>query len=457
MNLKKLQAAIQGKVFSDEETLQEVAYDFGHMTVKMPKAVVVPASSQDVQSVIRLACQEGWSVTPRGAGHSQGGQSLSDGGILLDLSELNELGQFEADSLWAEAGCQWNDVVQKTLERGLVPPVLTSNLNVTIGGTLSSGGFGATSHHHGDQSDHIEELEVVTGEGHLVRCSPAENPELFSSSLAGLGQFSIITRARLKLRTSSERVRTYFLLYDRLDHLMADQEVLIKGDRFQFLQAWCSPCLQGFQHEGEIRIPITEWFFPLHLSVEYGGTAPWDEAKLEGLRFYRRIHVEDSSFAEFLQRPEPVFSQWRQSGAWNLAHPWMEILLPWKKAAAYIAGVLKSIPPAVLPGGQVILWPYRRRRAQASLLQEPPGDLIMGFGVQPSVSRQSLPMTLALLNKASQIGMDLGGKRILTGWIGFDQAQWQSHFGASWFRIRECKRFYDPHNILNPGFIPFEL
>lgn len=455
MKVQQLKGEIEGQVFDDEETLQQVQTDFGRIVQKTPRLVVLPASPQDVQKVVRMAWQEGWPVATRGAAHSQSGQSLSQDGILIDMSGLNRVEKVEGDSVWAEAGVQWSELVEKLGPAGLVPPVLTNNLNVTVGGTLAMAGLGVASHRYGTQADNIEELEVVTGEGHLVRCSPSENRDLFDCTRCGLGQFALITRARLKLRRFAPRVRTFFLLYDNLEVLLRDQQQLMAEGRFDFIESWCVPCPQGLRQWGESRVPFAEWFYPLHLTLEYADEAPGEEISLAGLNYYRKVHVEDLSFLEFGRRLEPVFALWKQSGAWELAHPWMECILPWEAAPSYIQGVLKNFPPNLLMGGHVLLWPCRGETSRAPLFKHPGGEFVMGFGILPAVPRQWLPLALALLNKASDLCMQVGGKRYLSGWIDFDVTRWKSHFGETWSRVLEWKRFYDPKGILNPGFIKY--
>lgn len=456
MNVERLKGLVQGQVFEDEETLQEVQTDFGRILQKTPRLVVVPASPEDVQHVVRFAEEDGCAVSTRGASHSQSGQSLNQDGILLDMSGLNRVEKMEGDSVWVQAGIEWGTLVETCAEAGRVPPVLTNNLNVTVGGTLSMAGLGISSHRYGTQADNVEELEVVTGEGHLVRCSPAENRELFDCTRCGLGQFSIITRARLRLRRFRPRVRTYYLLYDNLGEMMKDQERVISDERFHYIESWCAPCPQGFRQLGEAKIPFAEWFYPMHVTVEYGETAPSDEAKLQGLRFYRKVHQQDTTFLDFAKRLEPVFALWKQTGAWNFAHPWMEVVLPWNSAAPYIEGVLKSFPPHFLVGGHVLLWPCRGTTSDAPLFKRPGGDFVMGFGILPAVPKPWLPMVLNLLNRASDLSMQVGGKRYLSGWIEFDQARWKTHFGDTWEKLLAWKRFYDPKGILNPGFIGYE-
>lgn len=49
----------------------------------------------------------------------------------------------------------------------------------------------------------------MTGKGELLTCSPTKNPELFYSVLGGLGQFGIITRARIALAPTPTKVSLF--------------------------------------------------------------------------------------------------------------------------------------------------------------------------------------------------------------------------------------------------------
>jgi cytokinin dehydrogenase len=57
---------------------------------------------------------------------------------------------------------------------------------------------------------------------------------------------------------------------------------------------------------------------------------------------------------------------------------------------------------------------------------------------------------------ASQTSMMLGAKRYLSGWINFDHTAWKTHYGDQWAAVVAAKRKFDPHGILNPGFIKYE-
>ena len=157
--------------------------------------------------------------------------------------------------------------------------------------------------------------------------------------------------------------------------------------------------------------------------------------------------------AQFVDRQAPVFEQWRQSGAWKQAHPWMEVLLPWKEAAGYVDGILSNLPPDFVAGGRSTLWTLTRNPSPP-MFKRPRGERVMGFGVLCAVPRPALERTLPVLRKASDLAIQVGGKRYLSSWVDFNHDQWVDHFGATWETVLKRKSFFDPKSILNPGFMP---
>jgi hypothetical protein len=53
---------------------------------------------------------------------------------------------------------------------------------------------------------HVRCASQLAGKGEVVTCSETENPDLFFGVLGGLGQFGIITRARIALERAPQRV-----------------------------------------------------------------------------------------------------------------------------------------------------------------------------------------------------------------------------------------------------------
>jgi cytokinin dehydrogenase len=454
--IEELAKEVAGQVLTDEAARRTVATDFGRIVEREPQAVVRPASTQDVAQVVRFAGRHSLTVSTRGAGHSQSGQSLSDH-IVLHMTSMNKVGPLDEDqgSVVCQAGVSWRALLEYLATKQFSPPVLTNNLDVTVGGTLSTAGLGVASWRYGTQADNSLELEVVSGAGDILRCSTEQNPSLFHAVRAGMGQFGVITEATLRVRRHKPRVRSFYLLYDELDKLLGDLKALMVEERFDYLESWCVPCAQGFKVVGGQRQPFAKWFFPLHASLEMEGEPPEAAKALQGLGFYKHVHTEDSSIGDFFARLDPLFALWKKGGYWEYAHPWMECILPWGSASFYISQVLANMPPQAIVGGHILLWPARGTVSSMPYFMRPNDEFLMGFGILPAYPKQILAEALPKLNMASQGAIMMGGKRYLSGFVAFDPAQWASHYGAAWPTILELKKRYDPQGILNPGFVNY--
>ena len=451
----ELAREISGDVLTDEATRAAAATDFGRVIVRHPQVVVRPSSTEDVAKVVRFAGRNSLTLATRGGGHSQTGQSLSDQ-IVLDMTTLNQVTRVQNGAVTVQAGIKWRALVEQLSPLQLSPPVLTNNLDVTAGGTLSMAGLGVASWRHGTQADNCLELEVVTGAGEIVRCSPDQNRDLFDVARCGAGQFGVITEAVLKVRRHAPRFRSFYLLYDDFASLLDDLKSVMNDSRFDYLESWCVPCPQGFRNVGGLRQPFAQWFFPLHATVEVENGAAGEADKLAGLKFYKHVHTEEGEIADYFTRLDNLFALWKRAGFWDFAHPWMECVLPWQTTAMFISQVLANLPPQALIGGHILLWPARGTASSTPLFMRPQSDFLMGFGVLPAVAPAFLKDVLPRMNLASQGSSVMGGKRYLSGWINFDHTAWKAHYGEQWSAVVAAKRKFDPQGILNPGFVKFE-
>jgi len=452
----------------EDEARHRYATDFGRWTTKTPGAVARPRTTEEVADLVRWCRQHGVTITPRAQGHSQSGQSTNEGGVLLDVTGMNEIFSIDGETELADVqgGVVWRDLVAATTAQGLVPRVLTNNLGVCVAGTVSVAGIGVASFRYGLQADNVAELEVVTGTGEVVTCSREKNRDLFDVVRCGFGQFGIITRAKVMLRHCKSRVRMYHLLYDDLGAFMRDAEAIMDpaSEKYHSLESRSAPCAVFTKRIGD-GIKLAEgmqlyayWLYPLFLTVEYEpGDTIDDEAFLSGLHPYKRLETVEYSQNEFCNRLEPIFELWQRAGAWEMAHPWMEVILPWDKAQEYIELAQSSLPPQALgAGGHVLLWPAFTGTSDAPLFMHPAGQFVMGWGILPAVPEKFLAQALASLEMASELAIAFGGKRYLSGYITFDNPErWAAHFGDQWPRVVEAKRRFDPDSILAPGFIQY--
>lgn len=455
--VRALAERVRGPVTEGAAAPAEFRSNFGHIVDATPRVLVRPSSVDDVIEAVRFARAEGLHVATRGAAHSQSHLGVSDGGILLDMTSLCRCLRVDGDALTldVEGGAIWRDVVAATISELLIPPVLTNNLNVTVGGTLSIAGIGVASFRHGTQGDQVAELDVVTGEGELVTCAPDRDPDLYWSVISGLGQVGVIVRARLRLRRAKPMTRTYYLLYDDTARFFQDSKRAMDDGRWDHIESWISPCPQGTKPVNGRRQVFARWFYPSHLTVEFEpGAPPDDRAMLDGYRPYEMLYTDDLPILDFLDRLAPVFDLWKRGGTWEHVHPWMETVLPWETAPAMIEALMPDLPPSILVGGHVLLWPAKGNSSRSRLFMRPPGEDLMGFGLLPAVPTRFWEEAKPMLDMASRLSVAMGGKRYLSGYVAFTTEEWREHFGPMWEPFVAAKRRWDPDGVLNPGFVP---
>jgi cytokinin dehydrogenase len=209
--------SIELTMVADDAAECAAARDFGGLVSARPAAVVRPASADDVASAIQAAAlTKHLTVAARGNGHSVAGQAMAEGGLVLDMRAVARRTQMQlvlpgGGAAFADVpgGALWEEVLHWAVSNhGLAPASWTDYLRLTVGGTLSNGGVSGQSFRYGPQVSNVVELEVVTGDGKCRVCSPSSHPDLFFAVLGGLGQFGVITRARIPLSPAPQTVCT---------------------------------------------------------------------------------------------------------------------------------------------------------------------------------------------------------------------------------------------------------
>ena len=164
-----------------------------------PFAVALVESAADVVAVVEFARLHGLRVAPQGTGH--GASSLEDleDVILVKTERLREVEiDSEARRARVEAGAVWQDVVEPAAEQGFV--VLHGSApDVGVVGYTLGGGMGWLARSRGLSANSVAAVEVVTGEGRLVRADRDNEPDLFWAVRGGGGSFGIVTAIELEL------------------------------------------------------------------------------------------------------------------------------------------------------------------------------------------------------------------------------------------------------------------
>ena len=164
-----------------------------------PAAVVRCKCGADVQHTIRFIRGNEIPFSVRSGGHDYAGKSVSDKGIVIDLSLLNGI-VVNTDKKTATAGpgVKWRQMDAETQKHGLATTGGTVS-SVGISGFTLGGGTGYLARKMGIAADNLISAQVVTASGELVAASENENPDLFWAIRGGSSNFGIVTRFEFRL------------------------------------------------------------------------------------------------------------------------------------------------------------------------------------------------------------------------------------------------------------------
>ncbi|MGW8568429.1 FAD-binding oxidoreductase [Isoptericola sp. NPDC055881] len=169
-----------------------------------PAAIVRPADTADVARAVRFARDAGAHVSVRSGGHSVYGLGAGDGAVTLDLRALDHLElDVEGRTAWAGGGITAGAYSRAAGEHGLATPFGDTG-TVGVGGITLGGGVGLLSRSLGMTIDSLVGAEVVTADGEVVHTDAEHEPELFWALRGGGGNFGVVTRFRFALHEVSQ-------------------------------------------------------------------------------------------------------------------------------------------------------------------------------------------------------------------------------------------------------------
>ena len=189
---------------------------------RFPDVIVQAATEDDAVRAVRLARDEGLRIGVRSGGHSWAGNHVRDGGMLLDLSALDDVTVDPAAMrATVQPGREAADLLRRLAAHDLFFPG-GHCVGVCVGGYLLQGGFGWNGRVHGPACMSVEAIDVVTAAGELVRADPTQHADLYWAARgAGPGFFGVVTRFHVRVYPRPKVVANAVYLYplDVLDEV----------------------------------------------------------------------------------------------------------------------------------------------------------------------------------------------------------------------------------------------
>nr|XP_043629368.1 cytokinin dehydrogenase 7 [Erigeron canadensis] len=484
---------IQGTIDYRSPTTLYAATDFGGLNSSQPYAVVKPSNTHDIATVIKFASNsQTLTVAARGNGHSINGQAMAHNGIVIDMKKDYDEKDGNNGVLMDNGGITvvdvsggelWEDVLKRcVMKMGLAPRSWTDYLGLTVGGTLSNGGVSGQTFRFGPQTENVTELEVVTGNGDVVCCSRDQNSQLFFGVLGGLGQFGIITRARVIVQPAPDMVRWIRVVYSEFSEFTRDAEWLItreEGESFDYVEGfvfvnsddpvngWPSVVLDPNQvYDPTLSRNSVLYCIEVALHYSKGNCSSTVDSKVEKLlgrlRFMEdTLFQMDVGYMDFLLRVKQAEKEAKANGIWDAPHPWLNLFVSKSSIADFDRSIFKKILKDGI-GGPMLVYPILRSKwDERTSVVLPDGDIFYIVALlrftnpyqknSPSV-RDLVLQNHEILQICARNGLDF--KLYLPHYN--TEEGWKQHFGDRWSWFVELKSRYDPMAILAPGQKIFE-
>ena len=204
----------------------------------VPDVIVFVKKTEEVSKIMALANREKIPVTPRGSGTSAvGGALAAKGGILLDLSRMNNILEIDKENGYVvvEPGVLCNNLNAALAPSHFFPPDPASANLASLGGMVSTNASGNRALKYGTTKNYVLGLEVVLADGRIIKTgsvlgktsSGYDLTHLFTNAEGTLG---IITKIILRILPMPEYIAFAEARFSStLDAGKAVREILTSG------------------------------------------------------------------------------------------------------------------------------------------------------------------------------------------------------------------------------------
>ena len=161
-----------------------------------------PSTVAQLRELFQWAAANHRTIGLRGGGNSYGDAAMNDERIVLDLTRMNRILEWDPENgrIKLQPGVTLKRVWEYVIEDGWWVPVATGTAKITVGGGAAMNVHGKNAWKLGTFGDHIYEFDLMLPNGDIKTCSRKQNSDLFHAAIGGFGMLGCFTSLTLHLK-----------------------------------------------------------------------------------------------------------------------------------------------------------------------------------------------------------------------------------------------------------------
>jgi len=404
---------------------------------KHPALIARCLSADDVSNAVSFARDNNVLLAVRGGGHSWPGKSVCDGGLMIDLSQMNAA-TADADTRRArvQGGALLNALDSAALEKGMVTTAGVVS-HTGCGGFTLGGGFGRLNRKYGLTVDNVTGARIVTADGRARWINADEEPELFWAIRGGGGNFGVVTDFEYQLHPFDRNVLSGNIVWP------VDQA----RDVLEFYAEW-SAGLSDELYVGPSLARIPDAGDSVIMEVVYNGDPAAGEKELAPLRAIGKPLVDGVQVQDYMimqTQEDAAMAHGVRSYAKNgMVKEWSQGL---------VDTMIDAYDPRVFLTNHVAGGAVKRVGETDTAFPHRNAELMLVFvsgWMDPAMDQEMIAATRA---QYAAIEPYMGG---YYDNIEYDRDAKTRNFGPAYTRLAKIKAQYDPGNLfrLNSNIEP---
>ncbi len=436
------------RVSRRDADLEAASHDESSLPGTRPDAVAWPISTEEVSQIVAVAARHRVALTARGAGTSLEGNPIPLAhGLVVDFSRMDRVLEIRTRDLAVrvEPGVVYARLNEQLKPHGLFFPPSPGGSSdaATIGGMLANDASGIYSVKYGGTRDSVLAATVVTGDGRVVRLGSDCRKTSSGYHLLGLlvgseGTLGLVTEITLRLHGLPAAERRLALTFPS-ERAAADAIAAMMGygldlAAVEFLDRRTIAAIDRFRGYGLDERPTL--FLETH-----GPAASAEEAARAALEICAEHGGTTVALAD-------------GTSPWEVRHYATRSIRAIDPEAAIVRTDL-AVPISRLP--EVVEESYR--------LADAAGLTLFAFGhaglgilhvliAERHADEERWKKALDVKDAVLRFVLTLGGTVSGEHGLGLGNREYAAlEHGAAVDLMRDVKRVFDPHGILNPGKI----